>query len=77
MKLSLQKDSWVFQPHLQATKHTQWQIKVMQSTGILYGHANKIELIWFSFSDVEKEKSSLGYSFNLGLEVLSWPSKKQ
>lgn len=42
-----------------------------------YGHANKIELIWFSYSDVEKEKSSSGYSFNLGLEVLSWPSKKR
>ena len=60
------------QSHLQAVKYIIWYIKGTQSDGIFYAYDYKIELVRYIdgiIGDVEKQKSTSSYAFNLALGV--------
>ena len=66
--------------HLVATKHVMRYLKGTLDYGLKYASNSEIILHEYADSDlegsVEDRKSTSGYCFNLGLDVISWINKE-
>ena len=67
--------------HLQGAKRILRYIKGTLAEGIFYANTKVVKLVGYTNSDwagdVETRKSTLGYTFHLGIGAVSWSSKKQ